>query len=244
MSRIKTAVVVGVGPEDGLGGALAKRFAKEGLHVFLVGRTQSRLGALAQKIVEAGGSATPYVADASCEQELIDLFEHANRRPYQLELVTHNIDLNLQSPLLETTAELYEELWRKNSLSGFLVSREALKQLVKHHRGTLIITGATASLRARPPFTAFAAAKASLRALALGAAREFGPMGIHVAHTVIDGVIDGSRARTQFPGLVEQKGEEGLIKLADIADLYWSIHRQGRSAWCAEIDIRPFKELF
>lgn len=244
MPKEKTAVVVGVGPEKGLGAALAKRFAKEGLHVFLVGRTEKRLQALANVISENGGKATPYIADATKEQDVIKLFEESNSGNYQLELVTHTVDLNLQASLLETSVEMFEELWCKNSFSGFLVCREALKQMQQHESGTLIITGATASLKARPPFTAFASAKAGLRALALGAAREFGPKGIHVVHAVIDGVINGDRAKNQFPKYVEQKGDEGLIKLEDIANVYWSLHCQAKSAWSSEIDIRPFKEPF
>ena len=244
MSKEKTAAIIGVGPENGLGAALAKRFASEGLHVFLIGRTEERLQALAKIITEAGGKATPLVADATLELDLINVFEKVNSGNYQLELVTHTVDSNLQAPLLETSVEMYEDLWRKNSLSGFLVSREALKQMQKHNSGTLIITGATASLKARPPFTAFAAAKASLRALTLGAAREFGPQGVHVVHAVIDGVINGDRARKQFPEYVKQKGDDGLIKLEDIAEVYWSLHCQPKSAWSSEIDIRPFKEIF
>ncbi len=244
MSKEKTAAIIGVGPENGLGAALAKRFASEGLHVFLVGRTEERLQALAKIITEAGGKATPLVADATKEQDLISVFEKTNSGNYQLELVTHTVDSNLQAPLLETSVDMYEDLWRKNSLSGFLVSREALKQMQKHNSGTVIITGATASLRAKPPFTAFAAAKSGLRALTLGAAREFGPQGIHVVHAVIDGVINGDRARNQFPEYVKQKGDEGLIQLEDIAEVYWSLHCQPKSAWSSEIDIRPFKENF
>jgi len=112
------------------------------------------------------------------------------------------------------------------------------------HQGSLFFTGATASLRAKPPFTAFAAAKAGLRALAQGMAREFGPQGIHVVHAVIDGVIDGDRARQQFPDYVKAKGSDGLLQLDAIAETYWALHQQHPSAWTHELDLRPFKETF
>jgi NAD(P)-dependent dehydrogenase (short-subunit alcohol dehydrogenase family) len=146
--------------------------------------------------------------------------------------------------LLETNAELFEHLWRQNCLGGFLAGREAVKHMLPHRQGSVFFTGATASLRARPPFTAFAAAKAGLRALAQGMAREFGPKGIHVAHVIIDGVIDGDRARNQFSDYVNAKGKDGLLQLDAIAETYWGIHKQHPSAWTQELDLRPFKEPF
>jgi NAD(P)-dependent dehydrogenase (short-subunit alcohol dehydrogenase family) len=238
-----SAVVLGVGPGRGLGAALARRFAREGLRVYLVGRTQARLEQVAAEIASRNGKAIPWVADATVEAEVARLFETVAAASAP-ELVAYNVDRNERAPLLETSAELFEDLWRKNCLGGFLVGREAVKAFLPRQRGTLIFTGATASLRARPPFTAFSAAKTGLRALAQGMAREFGPQGIHVVHTVIDGVIDGDRARRQFPEFVASKGEDGLLDPDAIAATYWALHCQPKSAWTHEIDLRPYREGF
>jgi NAD(P)-dependent dehydrogenase (short-subunit alcohol dehydrogenase family) len=146
--------------------------------------------------------------------------------------------------LLDLTAWDFETFWRQNAFGGFLVGREAVRRMLPKGKGTLLFTGATASLRARPPFTGFASAKAALRAVAQGLAREFGPQGIHVAHVVIDGVIDGAYAREKFPDFVRAKGEDGLIDPFAIADVFLSLHRQPRSAWTHELDLRPFNETF
>jgi NAD(P)-dependent dehydrogenase (short-subunit alcohol dehydrogenase family) len=238
-----SAVVVGVGPSRGLGAALARRFAREGFLVYVVGRTEAKLQQVAEAIIRDNGRAVPWVADATLEADVVRLFETVARDSVP-EAVVYNVDRNARAPLLETGADLFEDLWRKNCLGGFLVGREAVRTFLPRQRGTLIFTGATASLRARPPFTAFSAAKTGLRALAQGMAREFGPQGIHVAHVVIDGVIDGERARRQFPEFVQAKGEDGLLDPEAIAETYWALHRQSPSAWTHEIDLRPYSENF
>lgn len=243
MNSKPSAVIVGVGPGRGLGAALARRFAREGLLVYVVGRTAAKLEQVADAIVRDNGRALPWVADATLEADVVRLFEAVTRDSVP-EVVACNVDRNARAPLLETGAELFEDLWRKNCLGGFLVGREAVRAFLPERRGTLFFTGATASLRARPPFTAFAAAKTGLRALAQGMAREFGPQGIHVVHAVIDGVIDGERARRQFPEFVQAKGEDGLLDPEAIAETYWALHRQPRSAWTHEIDLRPYSENF
>lgn len=239
----RSAVVVGVGPRQGLGAALARRFAREGLHVFISGRTAQKLDSVAEEIRASGGQATLVVADAAVESDVQHLFAYASQQ-HQVDLVAYNVDRNVSAALLETDLLLFEQLWRQNCLGGFLVGREAVKHLLPQQHGSLFFTGATASLRARPPFTAFAAAKAGLRALAQGMAREFGPQGIHVVHVIIDGVIDGDRARAQFPEFVRAKGDDGLIDLGAIAETYWSLHCQHKSAWTHELDLRPYKEPF
>jgi len=138
----------------------------------------------------------------------------------------------------------FSKLWQQNCLGAFFFGKEAVKAMKDQHKGTLFFTGATASLRAKPPFTAFASAKAGLRALAQGMAREFSPQGIHVVHTIIDGVIDGERAKNQFPDYVKAKGKDGLLQLDAIVETYWAIHKQHPSAWTHELDLRPFKEPF
>jgi NAD(P)-dependent dehydrogenase (short-subunit alcohol dehydrogenase family) len=154
------------------------------------------------------------------------------------------VDSNIPSPLLETDTETFTTLWRQNCLGAFYLGKEAIKAIKVRHKGTVFFTGATASLRAKPPFTAFACAKAGLRALAQGMAREFSPQGIHVVHTIIDGVIDGDHASIQFPDYVKSKGKDGLLQLDAIAETYVAIHQQHPSAWTHELDLRPFKEPF
>ncbi|WP_019867993.1 SDR family NAD(P)-dependent oxidoreductase [Methylovulum miyakonense] len=239
-----SAVIIGVGPEQGLGAALAKFFAGKGLHVFIAGRSEGKLQAVAEKIRQTGGTATPVVTDATVGQEVAQLFNLTQREGFSVDIAVYNVDSNIPSPLLETDVQTFTTLWQQNCLGAFLFGKEAINVMQPQQAGTLFFTGATASLRARPPFTAFAAAKAGLRALAQGMAREFSPQGIHVVHTIIDGVIDGDRAREQFPDYVKTKGNGGLLQLEAIAQTYWAIHQQPLSAWTHELDLRPFKEPF
>lgn len=241
--RKGAAVIVGVGSESGLGAGLARRFAEEGLRVTIVGRTSERLQIIAERIEAAGGAVAVKVADASSEADVAALFEQVDRDG-DLELVAYNVGSNLAASALETTPEIFERLWRQNAFGGFLVGREAARRLSERGAGTILFTGATASFRARPPFLAFAAAKAALRAVAQGLAREFAPKGVHVAHIVIDGVIAGEYAATHFPEYARSKGVDGVLAVDDIADAYWALHCQKRSAWTHELDLRPFKEPF
>lgn len=241
----KIAVVIGVGAKAGLGAALARRFASEGLTVYLGGRTLEKLQRVANDISEKGGKAIPYVVDATNEQEIIDFFEKITAdKTVELEIVACNVDSNQYAPLLETSAEMFKQLWLQNAFAGFLVGREATKYMSKQEKGTIFFTGASASLRAKPPFTAFSSAKSALRHLAQGMAREFGKQGIHVVHTIIDGVIDGERARVNFADFVAQKGESGLLNLDELANTYWHLYCQPKSVWTHELDLRPYKELF
>ncbi|MGR9106933.1 MAG: SDR family NAD(P)-dependent oxidoreductase [Gammaproteobacteria bacterium] len=240
----QSAVILGVGPEQGLGAALARRCAQEGLVVFLGGRSADKLQCVAESIETQGGEAVPRVADATDEENVRALFAQANTEDRALAFAAYTVDRHVSSPLLDTTVELFTSLWQQNTLGGFLFGREAARQMLASGKGSIFFTGATASLRAKPPFTAFSAAKTGLRALANGMAREFGPKGLHVVHIVIDGVIDGDRARKQFPELVAAKGESGLLELDAIAETYWQIHSQPPSAWTHELDLRPFKEVF
>jgi NAD(P)-dependent dehydrogenase (short-subunit alcohol dehydrogenase family) len=171
-----TAVVVGVGAATGLGAGLARRFAREGLRVVIAGRTEERLRAAAASIRSPGGEVVVKVANAAREADVAALFDEAAGED-DLELVVYNVGNNFAALALETPTKLFEDLWRQNALGGFLVGREAVHRFVTRQRGTILFTGATASLRARPPFLAFASAKAALRAVAQGLAREFGPRG-------------------------------------------------------------------
>lgn len=244
MQSLCSAIVVGVGPERGLGAALARCFAEHGLHVFIVGRSEEKLNAVVAGIQTAGGTATPIVADITSEQDISRLFERVCARRDRIAIAAYNVDSNIPVPFLETGSDIFTALWQQNCLGAFLFAKEIITLMQEQRQGTLFFTGATASLRAKPPFTAFAAAKAGLRALAQGLAREFSPQGIHVVHTIIDGVIDGDRARNQFPEYVKAKGKEGLLQLEAIVQTYWAVHQQPPSAWTHELDLRPFKEPF
>lgn len=240
---MSTAVIVGVGSRAGLGAALARRFAREGLRVFVAGRTAQSLEDVAATIREPGGLAEPRVTDASREADVVALLDEAAGRG-DLEVVAYNVGNNAMAPALDMDATMFESLWRQNALGGFLVGREAARRMLPRGKGTILFTGATASLRARPPFTGFASAKAALRAVAQGLAREFGPQGLHVAHVVIDGVINGEYARDRFPDFVRAKGADGLLDPDAIAEAFLALHVQPRSAWTHEHDLRPFKEPF
>lgn len=242
-ARKGAAVVIGVGAESGLGAALARRFAQEGMRVTIAGRTPERLDRVAAQIVADGGAVAAKATDATGADEVAALFETADRDG-DLELVAFNVGANIAASAQDTTPDLFERLWRQNAYSGFIVGREAARRLSERGKGTILFTGATASLRARPPFLGFAAAKAALRAVAQGLAREFGPQGVHVAHIVIDGVIAGEYAATNFTAYARAKGADGVLAVDDIADAYWELHCQKRSAWTHEMDLRPFKEPF
>jgi len=244
MSGPGVAVVVGVGAEAGLGARLCARFAREGLHVLAAGRTAARVEGVAAGIRAAGGAATAVATDTTREADVLRLFEAADAQAAgRLELVAYNAGNNAMKDVLEMDAAFFEETWRVACFGGFLVGREAARRMVAQRRGTLLFTGASASLRGRPPFGAFASAKAGLRSLAQTLARAHGPQGVHVAHVVIDGAIAGERIQ-RFSELVRAKGEGGLLDLDAIADTYWMLHRQHPSAWTHELDLRPFKEPF
>ncbi len=245
--NMPTAVVIGVGAERGLGAAICRRFAAGGYHVLVAGRTATRIEAVAAYLVARGGSAQAVVTDTTREDQVLRLFDcamapGAGRDPAAV--VVFNAGNNQKIDFRELGAAQFEDFWRTGCYAGFLVGREAARRLVPLGRGTVLFTGASASLRGRPGFAQFAAAKAGLRAIAQSMAREYGPLGIHVAHVVIDGGIDGDKLRTAFPAMVERLGEGGLLDPDAIAETYWQLHAQPKSAWAQEIDLRPFKESF
>jgi NAD(P)-dependent dehydrogenase (short-subunit alcohol dehydrogenase family) len=237
-----SAIVVGVGAERGVGGALCRRLGAEGLHVFAGGRTEEKLARVTSAVVQAGGAATPVVMDTTTADGVARIFDAAEANA-PVDLVVYNAGNNRFSPLLEMSDDFFEELWRLCCFGGFLVGREAARRMLPRG-GTVIFTGATASIRSRPPFTAFASAKAGLRAVAHGMAREFGKQGLHVGHIIIDGVIDGDQVNTRIPGIKEHLGEEGMLDVDAIADAYWALHVQKKSAWTLELDLRPHLETF
>lgn len=239
-SDSRAVVVVGAGP--GLGGAVARRFAREGYVACVARRKGEELEPLCAEIEAQGGRALPFGVDARDEDEVVALFDRIEREVGPIEVAVHNIGANVSFPIREMTARVYLKVWQMGCFSGFLVGREAARRMVPRGRGTILFTGATASLRGRQGMAAFAGAKFALRALAQSMARELGPEGVHVAHVVVDGAIDMPWIRENFPQLVEERGEEALLKPDAIAESYWQLHVQPRSAWSHELDLRPHIE--
>jgi NAD(P)-dependent dehydrogenase (short-subunit alcohol dehydrogenase family) len=242
-----TAIVCGVGAEQGLGAALCRRFAAEGYHVLVAGRTPHKLELVVAGIAAVGGSAEAVQTDVTEESDVVRLFDRGmapgeGRLP--ADLVVYNAGNNRRIDFREVSARDFEKFWRVGCFGGFLVGREAARRLVPLGRGTILFTGASASLRGRPGYAQFSAAKAGLRAIAQSMAREFGPLGIHVGHVVVDGGIAGERLLSRAPQLAAERGEDGLLGIDAIADAYWHLHTQQRSAWTHEIDLRPYKESF
>lgn len=241
-----TAVVFGVGGISGIGGAVCRRFAREGYHVIVAGRTASKIDEVIKAVeAEGKGSAESLPTDVTNEAAVIAAFDRAmnpgaGREP--ADVIVSNAGNNAIIDFTKLTAAQFEDFWRVGCFSGFLVGREAARRLVPLGRGTVIFTGASGSLRGKPGFAQFASAKAGLRALAQSMAREYGPKGVHVAHTIIDGGVDGDRLRGAFPAMIERLGSEGLLNPDAIAENYWMLHRQPRSAWTHELDLRPNKE--
>lgn len=241
------AVIVGVGAERGLGAALCRRFAAGDHHVLVAGRSLDKIQHVAGAIEDSGGSAEAICTDTTKEADVLRLFDYAEaqrERVGELSVVAYNAGNNQRLDFRELSAETFEEFWRIGCLGGFLVGREAARRMAPRGRGTVLFTGASASLRGKPGFAHFAAAKAGLRMIAQSMAREFGPIGIHVAHVVVDGGINGDRLRGRRPEIVRERGEDGLLDINAIAESFWQLHVQPRSAWTQELDLRPYKEVF
>jgi len=234
---------MGVGASAGLGAALGRRFAKAGLTVALTGRNADRIRTVAAEITRAGGCAHALPGDVSSMDDLTRLTAEVQALG-PLRVAIFNAGNAVRGTALEITPEQFESTWRGSTYAGFLFARATLPLLLSTGTGTLLFTGATASLRGGGRFIAFAAAKAGLRSVAQSIAREYGPRGVHVAHVVIDGGIDGERLRTAGPQRAPEAGIDGLLHPDAIAETYWQLHQQHRSAWTHEVDLRPYKESF
>ena len=235
----KIALIVGAG--DYLGSSIGHRFANEGYHV--VGtRRRGDLATFTDPVKEAGGQATGIYSDARDEDQVIALFDEIETTIGPIDVVVFNVGGNVKYPILETTVRVYSKVWQMCALAGFLVGREAARRMVPRECGSILFTGATASVRGAAGFSAFAGGKHALRALAQSMARELGPQGIHVGHVVIDGVIDTAATRELFPDWFEQRPEDAILKPEQLADIYWMLHTQPRSAWSFEIDVRSYLE--
>ena len=242
MSEKKAVLVVGAG--DATGGAIARRFAREGYIACVTRRSADKLAPLVAQIEAAGGKVVPFGSDARNEDEVIKLVEHIEREIAPIEVAVFNIGGNVRFGITETTTRVYTKVWEMAALAGFLMGREVAKVMLPRERGSIFFTGATASLRGRDGFAAFAGAKHALRALAQSMARELGPKGIHVAHLVIDGAIDTAFIRDTFPERYKLKEKEGIVNPDAIAEAYWQLHIQPKNAWTHEMDLRPWMEPF
>jgi len=247
MAKKPKALILGVGAERGIGGAASKRFAREGHHVLVAGRTAEKIDKVVEAICKAGGSATAVVVDGTKEDEVIRLFDRAmadDAEGSPADLFVFNMGNNAAVDVREMTAQHFEDSWRVGCFAGFLFGREAVRRLAPLGRGTIVFTGASGSLRGRPKFAAFNATKGGLRLFVQSLARESGPQGPHIAHVIIYGGIEGDRLLSRMPDRIEKAGPDGLLKVDAIVDNYWHLHRQQRSAWSHEIDLRPYKETF
>jgi NAD(P)-dependent dehydrogenase (short-subunit alcohol dehydrogenase family) len=242
MDERKAILVMGAG--DATGGAIARRFAREGYVACVARRQGEQLQALVDAIEAEGGQARAFACDAREEAQVLELFSSIEREVAPLEVVVFNIGANVQFSITETSERVYRKVWEMAALAGFLTGREAARVMLPRGRGTILFTGATASLRGRANFAAFAGAKFALRALAQSMARELGPQGIHVAHPIIDGAIDTAFIRDNFPELYQRKAQDGILDPEHIAETYWQIHCQPRDCWVHELDLRPWTENF
>ena len=233
-------LVIGAG--DATGGAVARRFAREGYVACVTRRSEEKLAPLVERIRAEGGEAHGFGSDARKEEEMVALVDRIERDIAPIEVAVFNVGANVRFEVVETTARVYYKVWEMACFGGFLMGREVARRMLPRGRGTIIFTGATASLRGRAGFSAFAGAKHGLRALAQSMARELGPQGIHVAHPIIDGAIDTDFIRTTFPELYARREEGGILDPEHIAEAYWQLHLQPRDAWTHEMDLRPWTE--
>jgi NAD(P)-dependent dehydrogenase (short-subunit alcohol dehydrogenase family) len=241
--RAKVALVIGAG--DATGGAIARRFAREGYVACVTRRDRDKLSPLLDQIKSDGGAAHGFGSDARQEDQMVDLVTAIERDIGAIEVAVFNIGANVNFPIRDTTVRVYTKVWEMCALGGFLMGREAARVMVPRGRGTIIFTGATASLRGGKGYAAFAGGKHALRALAQSMARELGPEGIHVAHTVIDGGIDTKFIQDRLGDrFADLKKRDGVLSPDAIADSYWMLHNQHRSAWTHELDLRPWIENF
>ena len=244
MAEDRVALVIGAG--EATGGAIARRFAAEGLTAVATRRPRNleQLEALAESIRAGGGRARAFGVDARDEDEMTAFIARVEAEIGPIEVAVYNVGGNVRFPILETTSRVYSKVWEMCCFGGFLMGREAARHMLPRGRGSILFTGATASVRGGAGYAAFAGGKAALRALAQSMARELGPKGIHVAHVVIDGAIDTKWIAENFPERHALKDRDGILNPDDIAEAYWNLHRQPRNAWTHELDLRPWLEPF
>ncbi|MGZ6228598.1 MAG: SDR family NAD(P)-dependent oxidoreductase [Candidatus Binataceae bacterium] len=231
-------IVVGVGP--GLGAALVRRFAQGGHPVAMVARSREFMDELAAEVKAAGGRTLAVTADVGDAEQIARAFDTVRAELGAPEVLLYNAGSGKWGTIAEITPAQYEDSWRTNAYGAFLCAKQAVSDMIKHRRGVMLFTGATAGIKAGPKSAAFGPAKFAVRGLAQSLARDLGPRGIHVAYVNVDGMIDMPAVRSQM-GSVK---DEDLLKPAAIAEAYWHLANQDPSAWTQELDVRPFKEKF
>ena len=236
----KVALIIGAG--DAIGSAIARKFAAEGLTIYAVRRNAGKLAPLIDEISATGYQAHGAAVDARDEHQVEKLFADIEQNIGPLEVVVFNVGANVPMKILDTSSRKFTKIWEMACFAGFLCGREAARYMLPRKRGTIIFTGATASVRGAAGFAAFSSAKHGLRALAQSMARELGPQNIHVAHVVIDAAVDTAWIREHHAAHVEAAGPDGIVNPDDLADNYVNIYRQARNSWTFELDVRPFVE--
>ena len=239
--RNASAAVIGAG--DFIGAAIARRFAAGGYAVFAGRRNGEKLAPLVAAIEAAGGRASGRALDARKEEAIVEFMAEADRAA-PLEVCVFNIGANVNFPILDTTERVFRKVWEMACYSGFLAGREAARHMLRRGKGTIIFTGATASVRGGAGYAAFAAAKFGLRAVAQSMARELGPKNIHVAHLIIDSGVDTAFVRERRRERLGKDSVEPdeLMNPSSIAETYWQLHMQPRDGWTHELDLRPYGE--
>ncbi len=236
----KVALVIGAG--DAIGSAIVSEFAGRGLTVCAARRNVERLAPLMQELTEAGLRGHAFSCDARKEDAVVELFATIEETIGEIEVMVFNVGANVPMGILETASRKFFKIWEMACFAGFLCGREAARYMTKRGRGTIIFTGATASVRGAAGFAAFASAKHGLRALAQSMARELGPQNIHVAHVIIDAAVDTQWINENFPDAAAMKLKDGIVVPADLAKNYVNLYEQPRNAWTFELDIRPWTE--
>lgn len=239
MSR-KVAVIVGAG--DAIGSAITRKFAERGLAVCALRRNGEQLEPLIAALRQQGCDAHGFSCDARKEEAIIERFAAIEQDIGEIDVAVFNIGANVPMGILETDSRKFFKIWEMACFSGFLTGREAARYMTTRERGTILFTGATASVRGGAGFAAFASAKHGLRALAQSMARELGPRNIHVAHIVIDAAVDTQWIMDNFEGAAELKEKDGIVVPEDLADNYVMLYDQPRNAWTFELDLRPWIE--
>ncbi len=242
MEKPQAALIIGAG--DDTGAAIARAFAAEGYISCVVRRPThlDRLEALAAGIRADGHAARAFGVDARNEESMVALVEEIERDVGPIAVAVFNIGANVRFPITDTTGQVYRKVWEMACFAGFLMGREVARRMIVRQAGTILFTGATASMRGGPMYSAFAGAKHALRALAQSMARELGPQNIHVGHVVIDGAIDSNFIRENLPDVDARREQDGILSPQEIARNYVMLHRQHRSAWTHELDLRPWSE--
>jgi NAD(P)-dependent dehydrogenase (short-subunit alcohol dehydrogenase family) len=235
---MKVATILGVGP--GLGAAIARRFASEGFAVVFMARREESVAAVREEIADSGGEALPVATDATDPDSVAAAFEQVRAELGDPEVFVYNAGAFQMGGVLEVSPAKFDECFRANCAGAFYAARQVLPAMVEAGRGTVLLTGATASMRGSARFSALAVGKFGLRALAQSMAREFGPQGIHISHIIVDGQINTPRMREMAP----DREEHTLLSADAIAETYWQLHSQDRTAWTQELDLRPAVESF